>query len=248
MSSRSPVLLAGLAAAALSAPAPARADNPVRLVDVVSSQCPPAACYRDTFLRGTIEVENLAYEKVVGIVYLPTYFSSEWQTAYASYAGPSTAGKELWKLDVPEAIQRFAVFYTVAGHTYWDNNGGADYSVQKYEMDALMTYPNAAEAQGARSADGASLTGTLLIKNLGYSKQVVAVYTDDGWATVKEAPASWLHTFPSGVEWWTFELPLAAGAPDGAIRMAFEYTFPGGVDWDNDYGHDYRVSGGAIVR
>lgn len=248
MSISSRIALSTLAAAALfAAPTPARADNPVHLVDVRSSQCPPAACYRDTFLRGTIEVQDLAYQKVVGVAYLTTDWPT-WQTAYASYLGPSTSGQELWGFNAPHAAQQLAVFYTVNGQTYWDNNGGADYAVKKYDIDALMTYPRIAEAEGVRSADGASLSGTILVKNLSSTKDIQAVYTDDGWATVKQAPAAYYYTFASGVEWWSFNLPLSAGAPDSNIQMAFQYTYPGGVDWDNNYGHNYHVSGGVIHR
>lgn len=240
--------LFALPAAALLLAAPAAASGAVTLVEARSSQCPPVSgCYRATYLRGTIEVQNLAYDKVVGVVYKPTY-ASGWATAQASYLAPSSSGHELWAFDVPVAATQFAAFYTVNGQTTWDNNGGADYHVAPYELDALLTYPALTEAQGVRSPDGASLTGTILVKNLGYQKDLRAVYTDDNWATVKQASASYTYTFPSGAEWWSFTLPVAALAPEASIHLAFSYAHGGSVDWDNDYGHDYRVVGGQITR
>jgi hypothetical protein len=235
----------GLFVAAPAVPAPV---SPVQLVEARSSQCPPTSgCYRDTYLRGTVEVQNLAYAKSVGVAYKATY-SGAWATAQASYLAPSNGGKELWAFDVPVAATQFAVFYTVNGQTSWDNNGGADYHVAPYAFDALLTYPAITEAQGMRSSDGATLTGTVLVKNLSYEKTIQVVYTDDDWVTVKQAPAAFYYTFPSGAEWWSYSLPVSASASESKIHMAFRYAHAGGEDWDNNYGHNYHVRSGLIAR
>ncbi|MFT3770789.1 MAG: carbohydrate-binding protein [Minicystis sp.] len=224
------------------------AADEVKLVAARSSNCPPVSgCYRDTYLRGTVEVKNLGYAKTIDLVYKDVY-SGQWQSAPAAYVGPSSSGKELWSFDFSAAAAELAVSYTVNGQTYWDNNGGGNYVFTPYVLDAILTYPKIAEPVGERAPEQTSVNGRILVKNLSYTKVIRAVYTDDGWATAKEAYASYDYTVPSGVEAWFFSLPVAASAPSSAIEIAFEYTFDGGVDWDNNYGHNYRIVGGVIHR
>lgn len=236
-----------VAVSALTTVSTAFAAGEVALVDVRSSQCPPVSgCYRDTYLRGIVEVQNLGYQKAINIVYKDTYNGS-WNNGSASYAGPSTNGNELWSFDLPVAATQFAVSYTVNGQTYWDNNGGADYSVSPYVADALLTYPVIAGAEGDRLS-GTTVTGSILLKDLSYNKTVRVVYTDDGWSTTKQGYATYQWSYPSGVQSWIFSVPVAASAAESKIELAFQYTFDGGTAWDNDYGHNYHVVSSLISR
>lgn len=87
-------------------------------------------------LSGWVVVKNLAYAKEVKIV----YSLDEWATvqeAFASYNSAlafSGGTSERWDFSLqapPPGTQRihFAIAYTVNGVTYWDNNGGANYSI-----------------------------------------------------------------------------------------------------------------------
>jgi hypothetical protein len=81
-------------------------------------------------------VKNLAYDKVVGIVYTTDNWASAPQIAYGHYVGgdgttcdPCT---EIWEIDVavPSGqTVKYAVFYRALGHEHWDNNFWRDYTV-----------------------------------------------------------------------------------------------------------------------
>ena len=64
--------------------------------------------------------------------------SLQLQNAFGSYAQsyppaitPHQVNAELWNIVVPVGVGtagQFAVFYTLAGATYWDNNFGLNYT------------------------------------------------------------------------------------------------------------------------
>jgi hypothetical protein len=82
-------------------------------------------------LTALIAVQNLAYSKVVGIIYT----TDNWATnhlAYASYNWTMTSGLEVWRLQVALGAAtnvKFAVFYFENGNEHWDNNFWRDYAV-----------------------------------------------------------------------------------------------------------------------
>ncbi|GEM_PF-1655460 len=76
-------------------------------------------------------IQNLAYAKVVGIVYTV----DDWQTvqvAYASYHWTMSSGLEVWRVQAMVGSStdvQFALFYFVLGNEYWDNNFWRNYAV-----------------------------------------------------------------------------------------------------------------------
>ncbi|WP_257447933.1 CBM21 domain-containing protein [Archangium lipolyticum] len=227
----------------------AQAAGEVQLVHVTSSQCAPASgCHRTPYLRGTVEVQNLAYSKAVTVRYY-SWNTGAWADAAASYVGPSTTGKELWSFDIGTVgATRFAIAYTVNGTTYWDNNGGQDYKVADYQLDALLTSPDISGATGQRDTSKSAVVGNLLVKNRGAQKAVTVVYTDDDWLTTKSAPAAYVATLPSGIEYWSFEAPVSTSAASGKVQLAFKYVHAYGTSWDNNYGHNYRLVNDTVSR
>lgn len=101
-----------------------------------------------------VKVEDLAYDKVVGIVWTDDNWITN-TTSYLSYEYDLSGNFEQWGIDfaplgklssyyigswenyVADTIRaggtsvtiQYAVFYEAGGVTYWDNNGGANYSV-----------------------------------------------------------------------------------------------------------------------
>ena len=103
-----------------------------------------------------IAIQNLGYNKEVGIVWSDNQWFS-WQEASAWYEGSLGDGYEAWGLDVvPCGISdtrrygkfwvesngyeqsisssagkylEYAIYYTIDGVTYWDNNNGENYRV-----------------------------------------------------------------------------------------------------------------------
>jgi hypothetical protein len=78
-----------------------------------------------------IAVQNLAYHKIVGILFT----TNDWhtvQTVYGTYDRTMNSGLEVWHVNVPVGFASkvdFTIFYRVAGNEYWDNNFWRNYRV-----------------------------------------------------------------------------------------------------------------------
>ncbi|KAI8337456.1 putative phosphatase regulatory subunit-domain-containing protein, partial [Chlamydoabsidia padenii] len=106
---------------------------------------------------------------------------------------------------------------------------------------------------------GSVLSGQVLVRNLGYHKEVEIRYTLDGWQTVKNVKAGYLHSRGS-LDTFTYEFDIEQGMADrGYVRvtvdMAVRYTVMATVNnknnnnqsgveetyWDNNDGHNYQI-------
>lgn len=82
-------------------------------------------------LQVRLGVQNLAYYKVVGIVFTTDNWITV-NTAYAQYHSTMTSGMELWDVTAPVGSAtevKLALFYKVSGGEYWDNNFWRNYRV-----------------------------------------------------------------------------------------------------------------------
>ncbi|KAI9487303.1 MAG: glucoamylase glam [Benjaminiella poitrasii] len=91
--------------------------------------------YDGSTLSGQIYIQNIAYTKVVTVIYSDA--SSNWNnngnTIAASYTnGISGTNYEYWNFTGPvSSINAFYIKYDVSGNTYYDNNNNANYQVTK---------------------------------------------------------------------------------------------------------------------
>ena len=86
-------------------------------------------------LKVTTEVNNIDYNKTVGI----RYTCNNWGS-YKSSTGSWSSHNNSANTDqfliysestiVPGTLVKYAIYYTVKGSTYWDNNNGANFSAQ----------------------------------------------------------------------------------------------------------------------
>lgn len=89
-------------------------------------------------LYGGIVLKNLAYNKVVKV----RYTTDNWATykeISATYDSGLAYGQEFWTFrdeSLPDDWETldFAVYYTVNGTTYWDNNFEANYTCINYNL------------------------------------------------------------------------------------------------------------------
>ena len=103
-----------------------------------------------------VKVENIAYDKVVGIVWTDDDWQSQ-QVSYLTYEATYPDNSEQWGVDITPIGQfeytrysnsawtnavtgattadvdvvtiEYAIFYEVEGATYWDNNEGENYQI-----------------------------------------------------------------------------------------------------------------------
>jgi len=82
-------------------------------------------------LHVDVGVQNIAYDKVVGILFTMDNWATV-QTAYGTYRSTMKSGLEVWEVlaTVGSATEvKFTIFYRVAENEYWDNNFWRNYRV-----------------------------------------------------------------------------------------------------------------------
>ena len=82
-------------------------------------------------LHVAVGVQNLAFNKVVGIVFTTDNWATT-QTAFGNFSSTMKSGLEVWNItaSIGTATEvKLAVFYRVLGTEYWDNNFWRDYRV-----------------------------------------------------------------------------------------------------------------------
>lgn len=235
----------------------ASAANEVSLVDVRSN----ASNYPGPWQTGHFEatVANLAYSKQVNIHIKQA--NGTWTDFPLAYSRPAFSGREVWAADfnlnnlpTNAGTLTFAVSYTVNGQTYWDNNGGANYTLAA-DGGVLLYGTNVYSAPVATTTAvvGNSYYNYVSVKHLGVTEAVTVVYTTDGWKTTKYAAAMlnryfWLNTYsgdglsnpsPSGFEAWNFVLDVTGAS---TLEYAVSYTVNGQTYWDNNYGANYKTA------
>jgi hypothetical protein len=242
------VSLLALVFALVAIPAVVQAQ-PVELLDAelaYTGDPSCASCYR---LRGTVEVENLAYEKQVSVFW--TGDGTVWRAAKADYAVPSSSGYEIWRFNIDVGpiggdppVVRLAIRYSVAGQDYWDNNGGQDFVVRpngSYETWPVRVLD--AHVGGGLGCYGlcGEFRADILVENLAYAKQVTLVYSVDGgnWT---ELEATWQYGLHNNRELWRAYVRYLPRRT-ATVRFAVRYRVAGGEYWDNNFGWDHYATG-----
>jgi len=81
---------------------------------------------------GRVFIKNIAYEKIIKIVYTTDNWTTTKET-YGRFENGTPTNVEHWSFHVklPEDVTniQFAIAYEVNGFTYWDNNFGQNYSI-----------------------------------------------------------------------------------------------------------------------
>ncbi len=80
------------------------------------------------------KVKNLAYNKVMGVIWTDNNWQSN-HVSYGTYKGQLADGYEKWGLDLGSWDERYysgikyCIFVEMNGVTYYDNNGGQNYTI-----------------------------------------------------------------------------------------------------------------------
>lgn len=207
---------------------------------------------------GSVEVENLGYAKQVSVHYSTD--NVNWYDTSASYVGPTDGAHEKWNFQISTSAMttdhpelknltsiQFAIKYEVNGNTYWDNNGGANYTNSPYfgngTTSVILGKPNVLLGFGYLTND--SFYGYVYVKNLNPAKTVKIRYTTDNWATYTDGYAT--YNGPSNgynsVEGWSFSFNVPGAAQ---VKYAVGYTVNGTTYWDSNYGNNYTANGSAM--
>ena len=219
----------------------------VELLNAEAGSTPSGTGSFTYFTNFRVVVDNIAFEKVVGI-WSHSSASGNWTFFPCIFGHPVGENKEVWQAHITNTeIDQFDIRYTVLRHTYWDNNSGFNYVLDTgaAHTDGIGTATLAPNVVAVASGldPGGTLAVDILVKNLAFAKQVAIVYTTNGWATFQNALGIFQKRFPPPStphqvqsELWHVSVSLSPGASG---QFAVFYTVGGNTYWDNNFGANY---------
>jgi hypothetical protein len=219
----------------------------VALLNAEAGSTPSGTGSFSYFTNAHVVVENVAFDKVVGI-WGHNPGSGSWQFFPCDFDHSVPNNLEIWTAHIGSTeIDQFDVEYLVSGNIYWDNNDGFNYLLDTgaAHTDGIGTAvvgPNV-HAVAWRIEAGGTLNVEVLVKNLAFTKQVAMVYTTDNWATFHNAFGGFRRTFPPPTmphqiqsELWEISVSLTSGVSG---QFAVFYIVGGVTFWDNNFGANY---------
>lgn len=194
-------------------------------------------------LEGYVAVQNLAFQKKVTINY--TTDGKTWSNVPASYLKTNpTDNYDVWKFITPSAYPgeptTFCIKYEVNGQTYWDNNGGKNYS--NTNLSKASIFVNYIDSYAGSKNNNISLfiTTKNFTEDIKNSKSVKIRYTEDNWKTYKDIPADFLDSDDySNLEWCA---NINVSKSTKHVEFAVVYEVNGTEYWDNNFGSNYFVN------
>ncbi len=243
-------LLAACDGGAVSSPqqlrAPLGRDGEVTLLSASSSYC--ASRCASPELSALLRVKNLAYDKQIALV-VRNPAGGPWTELGGWFQRSAGSDYDLWNVAsfIPwQGDYEFAVKYTTDGHTYWDNNDGANYLLHVSKASPTDNVGGLVPAAvqlvslpvSVNSAD--TITGTVMLQNLAFAKKVNVVHSFDHWVTTQTAAADFVSgPTRDGAETWRFT--IAAPTTPADLELAVSYEVAGTTYWDSFSGHNYHV-------
>lgn len=208
------------------------------------------AQYKSGALKGSVNIENIAYDKQVNVVWRITGRTDGWISTPATYAAPKEGNFEAWEFVAGpyshysiKVAQSAAVYgveffleYFVNGKRYVDDNNGVNYQIGGYSLpEAILNEPAVKMSEVAFGTNN-NFTGNVYLKNLTPNKEVKIVYSTDNWATVQVAWAHYAYSLDrtnNYLERWDFDAPVASDVK--RVEIAVMYIANGTQYWDTNY-------------
>ena len=187
-----------------------------------------------------IKVKNLGFNKSVVVHSTNGDQPGVWTDSAATYIKTLPDGSEIWKVDVAfSGTLTYAIKYAVNGATYWDNNGGKNYT--NIEQLGVNPVKNVSLSRYA-IMNPAEYQIKACVKNLAYSKSVVVKYTQNNWATTQSKALTYTSSI-SGTnnEYWGTTLNLDVNKMS-TFKYYIQYTVNGVTYYDNNLGTNYNNS------
>lgn len=211
--------------------------------------CRYSTCWTHT--EFSILVDNLAYDKVVGVRW-ENADTVGWQEAQAWYELTTAEGRELWDLFLANDVLQFSVIYNAGGQTFtrgpYELTGGRP----DFESDTGTWLNDSVNVLvwnvGSLWSGSSTVNISVNVRNIAPEKRVQVVYTTDDWNTMQYADLSYpgervFHGYgiipnPSiySTEIWQGSFPV--GNAD-RVEYAIVYEAEGATYWDNNFGDNY---------
>jgi len=212
--------------------------------------------FTGTFTPVSAKVKNIAAAKDVAVLYTPDGGTwKELPMTFASHFGDY----DIFSGTPNEQVLQFAIRYSAAGSTFFDNNAGQDYRfVSNVAAVGGNVVLNKATARRGNQAGGGFvfttswLEGQILVNNLAFAKDVGVRLSADGGLTWHDTSGSFAGAHSDGgifvgpgAEVWQFKTPelnLDPSAGDFRFAVFYRVLSTGQIFWDNNFGQDYKVS------
>ncbi|WP_273321137.1 carbohydrate-binding protein [Vallitalea guaymasensis] len=199
------------------------------------------------YSTGIIHIKDLGVSKNVSVHY--TYNGNDWFDQPAVYVKTLSDGSQVWRYRTPnqrfmgcrytKCNCKFAVKYEVGGNTYWDNNNGNDYFIERGKdsyYSPIVLSKSVLTLDNIWCLSGNKHSLNICLMNLGYDKTVKVRYSNDNWQSYKESLASYKNTNANGIENWTTIIDV-----EEDFEFCIGYTVNGVTYWDNNFELNYRL-------
>jgi Carbohydrate/starch-binding module (family 21) len=186
-----------------------------------------------------IIVQNIAFQKQVAI-HGTTGSGAPFADRAAVFQESLPDGRELWRLTTGDEMLEFVAKYAVLGTTFFDNNGGANYTQPPVfdEFDALLGRVPQVVRGASGFSDATHFSVSAAVKNLAFVKQVGIVFTTNNWVTSGVAFGNFDHMLKSGNEVWKVEAVVGTALH---VEFAIFYRVNGQEFWDNNFARNYTL-------
>lgn len=195
-------------------------------------------------VEGYIAVQNLSYDKKVTVHYTSDGGKS-WNDVPATYLKTNPSDNyEVWKFATPLNPEianpiTFCIKYEVNGQTYWDNNGGNNYTDSAFGKSYLCADAGGSYFDGTNKVFLTNIT----TEDMPGTKIVKVRYTEDNWATYTDSDASEFNSSPydnSPLKHWLLKEILKPSTTQ--VQFSVLYEVNGVQYWDNNFGSNYTIN------
>ena len=194
--------------------------------------------YGSTNYEVYIQTKNTSADPKVYVHY--NYLDGKaWQDSEAVYFTTLSDGSIIWKAGFSSYNTKYCIKLVNNGKTYWDNNGGKDYSYGTTIGSAPIVSKKLSYAYS--SWNGFQVDAVL--QNYAYHKNVFVRYTTNGWKSYHDVAMHYSETNADKTETWTTNLPLSFSYSNNFNTEDFEYAICYRVNgreyWANNFGENY---------
>jgi hypothetical protein len=214
---------------------------PVRLEYATAQEfASGAASFTGTFVQA--KVQNIEFEKTVNLHYRQF---SDWSVAQLDWAA-NYGNYDVFTIAAPYTNE-FALSYSVAGSTYWDNNSFRNYHVPNFNSAIGGRVMLRRARIAAFSSFQGNVSGTLYVENLSFNKSVGIRLLPEGQASWHDIGAQYVGVAREAsvvalgpVEQWDF------GSPTFNVQRFSLAAYYNNLDsgewyWDNNFGQNYSI-------
>ncbi len=217
-----------------------------------------------SFVPTTVKAENIAFAKRVTVHY--TSDGVNWEDNELAF-GEHFGDYDLFGGEIEKQVTQFVVRFQAAGGDFYDNNHGNNYHLDSTHsaIGSNVVLNLATAEQGSEAGGGFVFTtswveGEILVRNLGFSKDVGIRLSVNGGLTFEDVHGTFGGTTTTDGKFvgpdnevWRFkspELTLDPAQPNFRFAAFFRNHATGEEFWDNNFQQDYKVSKapGSLLR